>query len=156
MPDMLVKLYELPDSSQLIQELASQGIEIRRPIAPEKNVVIRWVEEKFGQGWAAECAMSFSSQPVTCFIAVLNQTLIGFACFDATCKDFFGPTGVADEARGKGVGKALLLACLHQMRSDGYAYAIIGGAGPVEFYEKAVNAIAIEGSIPGIYKGMLT
>jgi predicted N-acetyltransferase YhbS len=57
--------------------------------------------------------------------------------------------------RGKGVGKALLLACMHGLHDEGYAYAIIGGAGPTEFYGKAVGAIPIEGSVPGVYKGML-
>lgn len=155
MPDMLVKLYELPDAVPVINALKDEGIEIKRPIGPERNVMVRWVEENFGAGWAAECEMAFSHLPVTCFIAVRATTILGFACFDATCRNFFGPTGVSEAARGKGIGKALLLACLHQMRSDGYAYAVIGGAGPVDFYAKTVGAIVIEGSNPGIYRGMM-
>ena len=31
----------------------------------------------------------------------------------------------------------------------------IGGAGPVEFYRKAVGATVIEGSVPGIYRNLL-
>jgi predicted N-acetyltransferase YhbS len=49
------------------------------------------------------------------------------------------------------VGRALLLACLHAMRERGYAYAVIGGVGPAEYYRRAVGATAIEGSTPGIY-----
>jgi len=41
------------------------------------------------------------------------------------------------------------------MAADGYAYAIIGGVGPVEYYKKIVHAIPIRGSTPGIYRGML-
>jgi hypothetical protein len=41
------------------------------------------------------------------------------------------------------------------MAGQGYAYAIIGGVGPVEFYAKTVGAIVIAGSQPGIYGGML-
>ena len=33
----------------------------------------------------------------------------------------------------------------------GYAYGIIGGAGPTEFYERAVSATLIPESVPGIY-----
>ena len=58
-------------------------------------------------------------------------------------------------ARNKGVGKALLFACLEDMRAQGFAYAIIGGVGPAEFYAKTVGAVAIEGSAPGIYRGLL-
>ena len=75
---------------------------------------------------------------------------------EPTCLDYFGPTGVDEAWRGRGTGTALLLACLHAMASAGYAYAIIGGAGPVAFYERAVNARIIPGSQPGIYRGMLS
>ncbi|MEK7784776.1 MAG: hypothetical protein AAB658_05015, partial [Chloroflexota bacterium] len=34
-------------------------------------------------------------------------------------------------------------------------HAVIGWAGPVEFYAKTVGAVAIEGSEPGIYHGPL-
>jgi GNAT superfamily N-acetyltransferase len=94
-------------------------------------------------------------QPPTCFIAIQNDELIGFACHDATAKGFFGPTGVDTAARGKGVGHALLLTTLLDMYAHGYAYGVIGGAGPMEFYRRSVGAIPIEGSDPGIYRGML-
>jgi len=67
----------------------------------------------------------------------------------------FGPTGVLQSARGKGIGKALLLACLWSLREMGYVYAIIGAAGPVRFYQKTVGAIIIPDSEPGIYTDML-
>ncbi len=89
------------------------------------------------------------------WIATRNDHLIGFACADATAKGFFGPTGVAEAERGKGTGEALLMATLRGMREAGYAYAIIGGAGPVDFYRKRLDAIEIPGSVPGIYRGML-
>ena len=37
------------------------------------------------------------------------------------------------------------------MRGDGYAYAIIGWASSIDFYRRAVGAVVIEGSEPGIY-----
>jgi hypothetical protein len=49
----------------------------------------------------------------------------------------------------------LLLASLWSLRELGYVYGIIGRAGPVEFYEKAVGAIAIPESDPGIYSDLL-
>lgn len=155
MPDMLVKLYTLPDLAPDIKRQREAGITIRRPIPPEKHIVIEWVRREFGNGWASEAEVTFSRQPVTSFIAMENDQMIGFACYDATCKAFFGPTGVSEATRGRGTGKALFLACLHGMAADGYAYAIIGAAGPVDFYAKAVGATIIEGSTPGIYGGML-
>ncbi len=155
MPDMLVKLYSLPDLASDIKRQRESGITIRRPIPPEKHIVVEWVRREFGNGWASEAEVTFSRQPVTSFIAMENGKMIGFACYDATCKAFFGPTGVSEAARGRGTGKALFLACLHGMAADGYAYAIIGAAGPVDFYAKTVGATVIEGSTPGIYGGML-
>ena len=153
--DMLVKLYALPDSSEIFGILARDGIAVRRAMAPDKHKVVTFVRKEFSEAWASETEAAFARQPVTCFIAARGRDLIGFANHDATCPNFFGPTGVSSGARNKGVGKALLFACLEDMRAQGYAYAIIGGVGPAEFYQKAVGAVAIEGSAPGIYRGLL-
>lgn len=153
--DMLVKLYELKADPALDKRIAAQGITIRRLLAPELSALTAWIEPRFGSGWAAEATVATMRQPPTCFIAVQNDELIGFACHEATAKGFFGPTGVDTAARGQGVGHALLLATLLDMYAQGYPYGIIGGAGPMEFYRRSVGAIPIEGSDPGIYRGML-
>lgn len=155
MPDQLVKLYELPDQGTLTSDLRAGGIEIRRALAPEKHQILTWVREHFNQRWADECDVAIARLPVTCHIAVDGDKLIGFSCYDATNKGFFGPTGVDETYRGKGIGKALLFASLEAMRAEGYAYAIIGAAGPVDFYARAVGATEIPGSSPGIYRGLL-
>ena len=80
--------------------------------------------------------------------------MLGFAGYDCTYRDFFGPTGVDETQRGRGIGKALLFRCMEAMRDEGYGYAIIGSAGPVDFYKKMLGATVIEGSIPGIYKDL--
>lgn len=154
MPDMLVKLYDLPTSPSR-EALAAEGIDIRRAMSPNKTAILDWVRTHFGEGWASECDMAFASHPIGCFIAVKDKQILGFGCRDATYKDFFGPTGVDPAFRGKGIGTHLLFACLEDMRNLGYAYAIIGSAGPTKFYSKTVGATAIEGSSPGIYKDLL-
>ena len=63
--------------------------------------------------------------------------------------------GVLERAQGRGIGKALVLASLMGLREMGYVYAIIGGAGPVRFYQKSVGAIVIPDSEPGIYEDRL-
>ena len=42
MPDMLVKLYELPGSSELLKDLAKEKIRIHRALAPDKERVLNW------------------------------------------------------------------------------------------------------------------
>ena len=79
----------------------------------------------------------------------------GFACYDTTAKAFFGPTGVLERERRQGIGTALLLVTLRAMAAEGYAYGIIGGVGPADFYAKAVGAVPIASSTPGIYANLL-
>ena len=155
MPDMLVKLYDLPSTSPLIEALKGHGIVIRAAMSYEKHQVTEFVRNTFTRAWESECDVSFSNHPVSCFIATEAGKIIGFASYDSTCKNFFGPSGVAENKRGLGIGKALLLSCLHAMRANGFAYAIVGGVGPAEFYSKAVGAITIPGSSQGIYRDPL-
>lgn len=156
MSDYLVKLYDLPPIAKFMDKVNNNGITIRRPIGPEKYAIIEWVEEHFNLLWAGEAETAFFKSPKGIFIAIDDATneMLGFACYDATAKGFFGPTGVAKKARGSGIGSALLMASLHGMREEGYGYAIIGAVGPSEFYEKICGATIIEGSTPGVYKGM--
>lgn len=154
--DMLVKLYDLPPSDALYMSLEQQGIVIRRPLAAEKSIVLDWVKQHFGDGWASEVEVSFAYQPLACFVAIKEDKIIGFSVYDVAYRNFFGPTGVDEASRGFGIGKALLIKALEAMKNLGYAYAIIGGVGPAGFYEKAVGAILIEGSNPGIYEGILS
>jgi GNAT superfamily N-acetyltransferase len=158
MPDMLVKLFELEDDWSFIAEQKARGILIRKPIGSERHLVADWVKNRFNAGWASEVEMAFSNRPLSCFVAIQNEVLIGFACYDATALDYFGPTGVAELARGQGTGKALLMACMLDMKLKGYGYAIIGWAGPTEFYRKILGAVEIpdSGTAPGLYKTMLT
>lgn len=154
--DMLVKLYALEADPELDRRMQAGGVTIRRALVPELQEICAWIEPRFGAGWAAEATAAIMRQPVTCWIAHEGETLLGFACHEATMKGFFGPTGVDEAARGRGIGHALLVRTLLDMRDQGYAYAIIGGAGPMAFYEKSVGAIEIPDSSPGIYRGMLS
>ena len=63
--------------------------------------------------------------------------------------------GVHPDARKLGLGQELLMVALESMREMGYAYAIIGGVGPREFYEKTCGAVEIVGSDPGTYTDLL-
>ena len=111
--------------------------------------------EQVSAGWASEADVALSNQPRTCFIAVRGEKMIGFACYDATALGFFGPIGVAKSLRGKGTGRALMYACLLDMRHRGYGYAIVGGAADSEFYTHTVNAFEIPDSGPGIYASQI-
>lgn len=150
MSDLLVKLYSLPPPAT-----PPPGVEVRRAFAAEKRLVCDWVAAQFDSGWASECEAAFARLPVACFVAVRERELLGFACYDATARGFFGPTGVGKAERHHGIGSALLSAALHDMAAQGYAYAIIGAPDSVEFYRERAGAIEIPDSDPGFYRGKL-
>lgn len=155
MQDMLVRLYALPDLEDALDSCSRQGVTIRRALSPEKNIVCDWLRANYPL-WVAEAEAAYSRLPIACFIAVRQRQILGFACYDATHRNFFGPEAVLEKERGRGLGRALLLAALHAQKEQGYAYSIIGGAGPAEFYAKTVGAVPIAGSTPGAYSGLLT
>ena len=111
--------------------------------------------KNFEPGWADEISVGYSNKPVSVYIAIRDGRVVGFGAYECTHRSFFGPVGVAESERGCGIGKALLLVCLRGLREMGYAYGIIGGAGPTEFYERAVGATVIPDSVPGIYADSL-
>jgi GNAT superfamily N-acetyltransferase len=154
MPDLLVRLYDLPQLESE-RKVADAGITVRRALAPEGEILREWIGEHFNHHWIAEAMVGMARAPVTTLIAVKDNRLLGFACYDTTAKGFFGPTGVDEAARGQGIGEVLLIETLRAMREAGYGYAIIGSAGPVGFYQRRLDAIVIPDSDPGVYKGML-
>jgi hypothetical protein len=151
--DLLVKLYDISDIDE--KSFLKDSIIIKRAIGPEKKAVVDWVGKNFSSSWSSECDVSFSSVPPTCFIAIKNKEIIGFACYDSTARGFFGPIGVIETERKSGVGKALLIRTLKQMFYDGYGYAVIGWVGPSEFFKKTVGAVEIPDSDDSVYKNMI-
>ena len=155
MPDLLVPLYKLPRVDVSFPELRRAGVTIRRANPWELSPLRDFATRHFNVRWADEASAGFANKPISVFIAVENQEIVGFSAYECTRRNFFGPTGVSEAMRGRGIGRALLLAALEGLREMGYAYCIIGGAGPVEFYRQGCGAIEIADSVPGIYTDML-
>lgn len=155
MPDMLVHLLKLAPLEPLISEMEKSGVLIRRAQPWELTRVRLNVENLSTRGWADEVSVGFANKPVSVYLAVVEQEIVGFAAYECTRRAFFGPTAVSENMQGRGVGKALLLASLWGLRELGYVYGIIGRVGPAAFYEKTVGAVVIPDSDPGIYSNLL-
>ena len=100
----------------------------------------------------------FAGNPCNHYYGAFDEdgTLCGYGGFSQAADEAEILSVAASPARRRqGIGRALLLACLHGMWEEGYGYGIIGSAGPVDFYKKTVGAIVIEDSSPGVYRGML-
>jgi predicted N-acetyltransferase YhbS len=155
MPDMLVNLLRLPPPEPALAHLKQASVLVRRAQPFELTTIKNFVSEKFSSNWADEISIGFAHKPVSVFVATFEKHLVGFAAYECTRKAFLGPMGVLEAMQGKGIGKVLLISCLQGLFELGYVYGIIGGVGPVEFYEEAVGAIVIPDSDPGIYTDLL-
>ncbi len=147
LPDLLVPLYDLPVARE------QEGLWVGKPLPHQSPSVLSFIGDNFSVAWKAEASVSFGSLPPKITVAVERESgrFAGFCCWDCTAKGFLGPIGVHDNFRGKGVGQAVVIAALHSMREAGYGYAVIGDAGPIEFFQRICDARIIEGSSPGIY-----
>ena len=157
MADMLVKLYPLPCDPDLEPDLAEQGIVIKQALAPDMSKLIAFTKENGYPNWEDEIRVCFCNQPVSCYIAVKEKRIVGFGCYEATARGFFGPTLVAASVRRKGVGKALLLRCLESLRALGYGYAFIGwpAEDAIHFYQAATGGMMIPDEGHGVYSRMV-
>ncbi|GIQ65414.1 N-acetyltransferase [Paenibacillus cisolokensis] len=154
MPDMLVKLYALPETETPEQYAARTGITVRRAIGPEKLAVAEWVEKHFSKNWRSECEVAFSRQPVSCLVAVRDGKLLGFACYDATCKGF-SVRPVWTKTNG---ASASASSCFANAAGDAQRRLRIRGdrrGRSGRLLRKTAGAVVIEGSVPGVYAGMI-
>ncbi|MCM3439259.1 GNAT family N-acetyltransferase [Metabacillus halosaccharovorans] len=138
--DMVVSLkdYSFPT-------FPKSGITFRKAKQKDASSLKTFVEKEFGNGWLDSIENGFLQEDIPIFIALDGQGIIGFACFDVvrSKKGLFGPMGTSYSNRIQGIGYTLLHYCLGEMKEIGYEYAVIGEAGPLEFYEKACNALVI-------------
>ncbi|MDR2933075.1 MAG: GNAT family N-acetyltransferase [Oscillospiraceae bacterium] len=148
MADMLVKLYaDLPhiDTDAYRRE---SGVYIKRALIPDKEKILSFIRANFSGTWVHECEYALFHDPISCYIAVEDKEVIGFACYDATAKGFFGPFGVKESKRNKGIGRVLFHKCLQSMKEAGYGYAIIGWTSEkaIPFYQREAGATIIDDS----------
>src|SRR5437016_9569619 len=106
MPDMLVPLLKLPPLEESLDAMKQAGVVLRRAQTFEMTPVRRFVEANWSASWADEISAGYSNKPVTIYIALRDGRLVGFGAFECTRRGFFGPTGVLESERSKGIGKA--------------------------------------------------
>ena len=102
-----------------------------------RAAVLHFIEKNFGAIWRFE-----AGKGSTIFAIEDEGEIAGFATHDANNKGlgFFGPTGIADSHRHRGLGRQLLLASLADLRRLGYDRAVIPWTDAIEFYRKACGA----------------
>ena len=141
--DMLVDLRVFTLKRPAPYSTSSPDVDVRRAIESDRETLSSLVASEFAESWVGATAVAYQRRPVSAFVAIRAHDVIGFAFYDIAFRGYFGPTGVSEVDRGGGIGARLLVAALGDMARKGYAYAVIGDVGPIDFYRKVCGAIVI-------------
>lgn len=144
--NLLVDLRANPRvSASRAQALAAActGYELRRAQPGDADALTAMVTAGFSATWAFEVSQAMREQPPAVHVAVARQRgeLVAFAAHDGNNRGlgWFGPTGTLPEHRGRGLGAALLCACLVDVAAAGHATCEVAWIGPREFYDRVAG-----------------
>ena len=131
----------VPSSADIEARLVKEGVAFQRAAPDEREEVAEWIRTNFSEGWAHESLLVYDNDPINLWTARRDGAIIGFAAYCATSWNYFGPTGVAEEFRGRGVGSVLLTRSLIDMQREGIISAWIPtGVHRISFYHRAAGA----------------
>jgi mycothiol synthase len=127
--------YETARTQNLIVDKLPEAVP--RDVDRDGERVLDFVERQFGPIWRFE-----ASHGASIFVVEEGGQIAGFSTHEANNRGlgFFGPTGVAENFRGRGLGRRLLLASLADLRRLGYHRAVIPWTDAIEFYRKSCGA----------------
>ncbi len=114
-----------------------------RASSDDRDRVLHLIDRHW-PAWRGEIERALANHPLSLHVAQPDSVaeLVAFAAYDANNHGtgWFGPMGTAPEWEGHGLGRALLLRCLEDIRQQGHPKAIIPWVGPVGFYHDAAGA----------------
>jgi mycothiol synthase len=119
---------------------ATHGVEVRRARRDERPLLAA-IAAEFGGAWPFEVERALGHEPAPgVHVALHDQTYCAFAAHDGNNRGlgWFGPTGTWPAYRGRGLGEALLVACLVDVAAE-HAHCEVAWIGPRPFYEKVAG-----------------
>lgn len=124
---------------ELAHAAAARGYEVRRARADETALVAA-VAAEFGGAWPFELASALRHEPAGVHVTLVDGAYCAFAAHDGNNRGlgWFGPTGTWPAHRGKGLGEALLVACLVDVAAE-HSQCEVAWIGPRPFYEKVAG-----------------
>jgi predicted N-acetyltransferase YhbS len=121
----------------------SRAYELRRAVPADADALAAQVAATFSAAWAFEVGQALACDPPAVHVAVELATgkYAAFAAHDGNNRGlgWFGPTGTLPEHRGRGLGAALLWACLADVAAAGHEVCEVAWIGPRDFYERAAG-----------------
>ncbi|HEX3758604.1 MAG TPA: GNAT family N-acetyltransferase [Kofleriaceae bacterium] len=129
-------------AAELAAAAAARGYEVRRA-RPDERGLLDAVAAEFGGAWPFELARALGGEPPGVHVAVQDGAYCGFAAHDGNNRGlgWFGPTGTWPAHRGRGLGEALLMACLVDVAAR-HAQCEVAWIGPRPFYDKVAGVAA--------------
>jgi len=124
---------------ELARIAGTRGYEVRRARSDE-IALLDAVRTEFGGAWPFELERALGHDPVGAHVALVDGSYCAFAAHDGNNRGlgWFGPTGTWPAHRGKGLGEALLLACLVDVGKE-HAHCEVAWIGPRPFYDKVAG-----------------
>jgi mycothiol synthase len=129
-------------ASACAERVRAEGYDLRRATLAERELLLKVASEAFAPAWAFELERALDQDPPAVFAAWRDGLPVAFAGHDANNRGlgWFGPAGTLTSHRGHGLGEALLLRCLLDVR-DQPEGGVIAWIGPRAFYEKVAGAV---------------
>jgi predicted N-acetyltransferase YhbS len=121
----------------------SPAYELRRATAADADTLASMIAPAFSAAWAFEVGQALRCEPPAVHVAVerASGAFVAFAAHDGNNRGlgWFGPTGTLPGHRGRGLGAALLWACLEDVAAAGHEVCEVAWIGPRDFYERAAG-----------------
>jgi GNAT superfamily N-acetyltransferase len=129
-------------AAEIAATAGAAGYEIRRARCDEPALVDA-VATEFGGAWPFELGRALTCDPPGVHVALQGGAYCAFAAHDGNNRGlgWFGPTGTWPAHRGRGLGEALLLACLVDVAAT-HARCEVAWIGPRPFYERVAGIAA--------------
>jgi mycothiol synthase len=129
-------------AAELATAAAGRDYQVRRA-RPDEQALLDAVAAEFGGAWPFELARSLGCDPPGVHVAIRDGAYCAFAAHDGNNRGlgWFGPTGTWPAHRGRGLGEALLLACLVDVAAH-HAQCEVAWIGPRPFYDKVAGIAA--------------
>jgi GNAT superfamily N-acetyltransferase len=129
-------------AAELAARAAAAGYEVRRA-RPGERALVAAVAAEFGGAWPFELDRALGHDPAGVHVALRDGAYCAFAAHDGNNRGlgWFGPTGTWPAHRGRGLGEALLLACLVDVAAA-HPRCEVAWIGPRPFYEKVAGIAA--------------
>jgi len=131
-------------AGELVVAAAAKGYLVRRATRQERPALVAAIAAEFGGAWPYEVERALGHDPPAVHVAIQSDAYCAFAAHDGNNRGlgWFGPTGTWPAHRGRGLGEALLMACLVDVAAE-HSQCEVAWIGPRPFYEK-VAGIASE------------